>query len=330
MATQRRRRESSSRSETDRQSRERKDGQEDEAGVDEEQHSADADGRASGHDSGHRFSANLPEGTRPEQEYQDYAASSPDSSEAPDVLLDVPVVKVDEINFDLEDLRARVSLQAEVLDLLKLNVGADVALGRVHLDMKGIEAQALLKVRLDNVAKIVDRVLTTIDRNPEILENITSGVGQAVEEVGEGAGGAVEEVGGGAGEAVGELGRGAGSAVEDVGEGAGQAVEDVGEGAGSAVEDVGESAGEAVEDVGETVEDLGEGAEEAAEGAGEGAGKAVKDTGATASSSAQTVEGKVGGAAGSGRRSPRAKSRRGSGKGSQGSSSRRGASRRAE
>ena len=163
------------------------------AGVDEEQHYPETDGRGSGRDSDHRYSANLPEGeTRPEQEYQDYAASTPDSSEAPDVLLDVPVVKVDEINFDLEDLRARVSLQAEVLDLLKLNVGADVALGRVHLDMKGIEAQALLKVRLDNVAKIVDRVLTTIDRNPEILENITSGVGQAVEEVGEGAGGAVE------------------------------------------------------------------------------------------------------------------------------------------
>src|SRR3954454_21945572 len=70
----------------------------------------------------------------------------------PDVLLDVPLLKVDEIVLDVEDLRARVSLQAEVLDLLRLNVGADVALGSVHLDIKGVEAQALLKVRLDNVA----------------------------------------------------------------------------------------------------------------------------------------------------------------------------------
>ncbi|MYW43568.1 hypothetical protein GT346_09540, partial [Streptomyces sp. SID161] len=85
---------------------------------------------------------------------------------APDVYLDVPVLKVDEIDLDVEDLRAHVSLQAEVLDLLKLNVGADVSLGRVHLGISGVEAQAQLKVRLDNVALIIDRVLTTLDRNP--------------------------------------------------------------------------------------------------------------------------------------------------------------------
>ena len=58
-----------------------------------------------------------------------------------------------------------VSLQAEVLELLKLDVGADVQLGKVDLDIKGLAAQALLKVRLDRVAAIVGRVLTTIDRN---------------------------------------------------------------------------------------------------------------------------------------------------------------------
>ncbi len=108
------------------------------------------DGRASAKASEYRFAENLPDdgGTVAEQEYEDYVLAERDSdSDEPDVLLDVPVVKVDEINFELEDLRARVSLQAEVLDLLKLNVGADVALGRVGLEIKGVEAQALLKVR---------------------------------------------------------------------------------------------------------------------------------------------------------------------------------------
>ncbi|MBA2712424.1 MAG: hypothetical protein H0U55_02570, partial [Rubrobacteraceae bacterium] len=82
----------------------------------------------------------------------------------PDVLLDVPVVKVDEINFELNDLRAKVNLFAKVLDLVELSVGVDVYLGRVKLVIKGVEAQALLKVRLDNVTAIIDRVLTTIDR----------------------------------------------------------------------------------------------------------------------------------------------------------------------
>ncbi|MET8869537.1 hypothetical protein ABZW11_41970 [Nonomuraea sp. NPDC004580] len=113
----------------------------------------------------------------------------------PDVYLDVPEVKVDEITLDVQDLRARVSLQAEVLDLLKLNVGADVFLGSVNLTIKGVEAQALLKVRLDNVARIIDRVLQTIDTNPQLLEHLTRGVGRAVEDVGLGAGHAVRDVG---------------------------------------------------------------------------------------------------------------------------------------
>lgn len=99
----------------------------------------------------------------------------------PDVLLDVPQLQVEEINLKVENLQARVSLQAEVLDLLKLGVGADVSLGHVELDIKGVEARALLKVRLDNVAAIVGRVLSTIDRNPQILEQVTSGLGSATE-----------------------------------------------------------------------------------------------------------------------------------------------------
>ncbi|WNZ08990.1 hypothetical protein [Streptomyces sp. 11x1] len=144
---------------------------------------------------------------------------------SPDVFLDVPILKVDEIDLDVEDLRAHVSLQAEVLDLLKLNVGADVSLGRVHLGISGVEAQAQLKVRLHHVAKIIDRVLTTLDRNPEILHELARGVGSAVQDVGGGARQAVAELGTGAGRAVQEVGQGAGAAVQDVGQGAGRAVQ---------------------------------------------------------------------------------------------------------
>jgi len=264
--------------------------------------------RASAKSDEYRFADNLPDGggTVAEREYEDYVLAERDSdSEQPDVLLDVPVVKVDEITFEVEEVQARLLLQAEVLDLLKLKVGADVFIGRVGLEIKGVEAQALLKVRLDNVARIVDRVLTTVDRNPRILENITSGVGSAVEDVGGGAGKAVGELGEGVGSAVEDVGKGAGSAVEDVGEGAGSAVHDVGEGAGSAVEDVGEaveSAGEAVEDVGkgagEAVDDVGAGAGSAVEDVGEGAGSAVEDTGGETARKAGQGAGKAAGGAG--------------------------------
>jgi len=217
-----------------------------------------------------------------------------ESREDPDVLLDVPILKVDEIDLDVEDLRARVSLQAEVLDLLKLNVGVDVVLGRVKLDITGVEAQALLKVRLDNVVTVVSRVLETIDRNPEILEHVTSSVGSAVRDVGRGTGEAVGELGRGASDAVEEVGAGTGRSVEDIGAGAGRATEDVGAGAGKAagnvgagagkaVADVGEGAGEVAVDAGETVKGVNEGAEDAvAEEAGDVAGDASRKVDAQA------------------------------------------------
>ena len=160
----------------------------------------------------YRFAQNMPDGvSAPEREYRDYSATyrggkTPQERMAdggapgePDVLLDVPVVKVDEINFELNDLRAQVTLRPKVLDLVGLSVGADVYLGRVKLQILGVEAQALLKVRLDNVVAILDRVLTTIDRNPQIIEKLAESVGSAVEDVGAGAALAVEDVGRGAG-----------------------------------------------------------------------------------------------------------------------------------
>ena len=44
-------------------------------------------------------------------------------SAEPDVLLDVPQLRVEEIILEVEDLRAHVSIQAEVLNLLRLSVG---------------------------------------------------------------------------------------------------------------------------------------------------------------------------------------------------------------
>jgi hypothetical protein len=216
--------------------------------------------------------------TVPERMYEDYTVIDPveiSDTDEPDVIIDIPVVKVDEIHFELDDLMARVSLHAEVLDLVKLSVGVHVELGKVELNIKGVEAQALMRARLDHVTAIIDRVLTTLDRNPDVLKEIA----KSLKPVTEGAGKAVGEVGEGANKAVGEIGEGAGSAVEDVGEGAEGAVKDVGKGAGGAVEDVGGGAGKAVGEVGEgankAVGEVGEGAGQAVGGLGEGAGQAV-------------------------------------------------------
>ncbi|MCE9673159.1 hypothetical protein LY474_35670 [Myxococcus stipitatus] len=118
----------------------------------------------------------------------------------PDVLLDVPTVKVDEISLDVESLHARVALHAELANLVKLDVGAEVDIDRVELTIQGVEAQALLKVRLQRVYEILNRALQTVDDHPDLLASLLKPLGHAVSEVGDAAhetlrpGGAVSEV----------------------------------------------------------------------------------------------------------------------------------------
>jgi hypothetical protein len=147
----------------------------------------------SGQDTGHsRLAENVSsDQTVPEQVYADYAQNYDEDDAAlngriPDVLVDAPVVSLKGLDFELDDLRAKVSLFTKVLDLVEMSVGIDAYLGKVKLTIESLEVQALVKVRLDNVTAILDRVLTTIDRNPQIVEEIASGVGSAVEDVGGG------------------------------------------------------------------------------------------------------------------------------------------------
>jgi hypothetical protein len=174
--------------------------------------------------SSHGSKSSSSQRSRSRHEYPDYSIVDPRKlPDGPDVLLDVPVVKVDEIDIEVADLRAQIAVSAEVRDLVEISVGADASLGKVELKIEGVEAQALLKARLDNVTLILERVLTSLDRNPELLE----GIGRAAEEAGKGAGHLVGE----SGEAVEEVGEGAEGAVQDVGQGAGQAAGQIGEGA---------------------------------------------------------------------------------------------------
>src|SRR5919107_692899 len=95
----------------------------------------------------------------------------PDAQE-PDVLLDVSELEVDKINLEVERLRAHVSILVELANLLSLSVGVDARLARVQLEIEGVEAKVLLKVRLRHVRAILEKALDTIAQHPEILETL--------------------------------------------------------------------------------------------------------------------------------------------------------------
>jgi e3 binding domain len=180
--------------------------------------------------------------TDSDREYRKYERQEEeDRAGPPDVLLDVPELKVDSIHFELDDLDAHVALKARVLNLVKLNAGIDVHLSRVKLDVKGVDAELVLKARLDHVTAIVDRLMTSLDRNPELVK----GLSRAVTEVGQGAGQAVDMTG----DAAKDVGKGAQSALQDVGKGAGQAVGNLDQvvgGVGQTLGQVGQGAGQAL------------------------------------------------------------------------------------
>jgi hypothetical protein len=105
--------------------------------------------------------------------------SQPDGQE-PDVLLDVRELEVDKLTLDVEDLRAHVSLMAELANLVRLSVGVDATLDRVKLEIEGVEANVLLKVRLEHVRAILEKALDTIAQQPEILRILSQTLSDVV------------------------------------------------------------------------------------------------------------------------------------------------------
>jgi hypothetical protein len=109
----------------------------------------------------------------------------PDGQE-PDVVLDVPELEVDRITLEVRDLRAHVSILAELANLLNISVGVDARLDEVKLEIEGVEAEVHLVARLHNVRIILVKALETIGEHPEILRILARSISRVVRETLEG------------------------------------------------------------------------------------------------------------------------------------------------
>jgi hypothetical protein len=98
-----------------------------------------------------------------------------------DVLLDVSELEVDRIKLTVRGLRAHVSVLAELASLVNLQVGVDARLDEVELEIEGVRAKVLLKVRLDDVRAILKNALDTVAEHPEILRILTRALNELVE-----------------------------------------------------------------------------------------------------------------------------------------------------
>ncbi|WBB65573.1 hypothetical protein [Micromonospora sp. WMMD812] len=100
----------------------------------------------------------------------------------PDVVLDVPDLHVGSIRLAVDGLEADLSVRARLANLLELDAGVRVRLESVELDLDDVRAEALLEVRLERLMAILDRALSTIDRNPQILETVRNAAQAALDD----------------------------------------------------------------------------------------------------------------------------------------------------
>ena len=96
----------------------------------------------------------------------------------PDVFLNASVY-VGEIDLLVQNLTAKVNLDAQVLNLLQFNAGVDLSIDRVNLLIQNVSAEVTLEARLANLVTMIDDVLNSIDLNP-LLATLGQDLGQIV------------------------------------------------------------------------------------------------------------------------------------------------------
>ncbi|KAF4549004.1 Hypothetical protein D9617_24g017180 [Elsinoe fawcettii] len=104
----------------------------------------------------------------------------------PDVFLNA-TANVGEISIGVQNLSAKINVDAQVLGLLDFGAGVDLSINRVDLVIQNISARVLLEARLGNLVTMIENVLDSIDLNPLLvslgrtLENVADGVGDALD-----------------------------------------------------------------------------------------------------------------------------------------------------
>lgn len=96
----------------------------------------------------------------------------------PDVYLNASV-SVGEIGITVDNLTAKINLDAQVLKLLQFNAGVALSIDRVSLLIQDVKAEVLLEARLGNLVRMIDDTLNSIDLNP-ILATVGQVVGSIV------------------------------------------------------------------------------------------------------------------------------------------------------
>ncbi|KAI2785044.1 hypothetical protein F4815DRAFT_2840 [Daldinia loculata] len=88
-------------------------------------------------------------------------------------------VSVGEIYIEVDNITAKIDLDAKVLNLLHFTAGVSASIDRVALRIENVSAKGELEARLGNVVQMIGDVLNTVDLNP-IVATLGKNVGSIV------------------------------------------------------------------------------------------------------------------------------------------------------
>lgn len=111
----------------------------------------------------------------------------------PDVYLNASV-HVQTIDIQVDNLTAKINLDAQVLNLLQFNAGVDLSIDSVRLLIENVRAKVLLEARLENLVKMINTTLSSIDLNP-LIATLGEGVGDVLNSTGDAVGNLGDTVG---------------------------------------------------------------------------------------------------------------------------------------
>lgn len=104
----------------------------------------------------------------------------------PDVFLNASV-NVGVIDIQVDNLTAKINLDLEILNLLSFNAGVNLEIDAVRLLIQDVKAKVLLEARLENLVKMVNDTLNSIDLNP-VIATLGEGISDVVGSVGDAVG----------------------------------------------------------------------------------------------------------------------------------------------
>jgi hypothetical protein len=113
----------------------------------------------------------------------------------------IVIVSVKTIDIQVQNLTAKINLDAQVLNLLSFNAGVDLSIDEVRLLIQNVRAKVLLEARLENIVKMINATLSSIDLNP-IIATLGEGLGEVLNTTA----GAVGSLGSSAGSSLSERG----------------------------------------------------------------------------------------------------------------------------